>query len=90
MSCPENQIDEVWNFPYDIGQSLQHDFNALVRRQQAKRQPHVFSLNAKLVFADIGICKWSIRDSVYNDVDLVGRDVVLRAQHVAAALGHND
>ncbi len=74
MGGAEHDVHSVRIRVQDRGQRIDHVLHALVRRQEPEREDHGLALDAKPVLVAGG--KHRLRNSVRNQVDLVGTDSV--------------
>ncbi len=94
--------DQVWmcrteHDIHGVGAALQnrrhgvdHDFDALVGRQQAESQNDGPPAKSEFGLRRIGPDKRSIRNAVGNHLDLVIRDLIDACQQLATLSGHHD
>jgi len=59
----------------DCRQGLDDVFYALVRREQAKREQNFFAFGSEGILIEVGVGEGQVRNTVWNQIDLGGRDV---------------
>jgi len=69
---------------------LDYVFDALVWREQAEREQHIFSFSSKAILEETGIGKRQIGDPVGDEIDFVRRDVKHFSQNIGGLLAHDN
>ena len=90
MRGAEHDIDRIGAAFQDRGHGIDHDFDALVRREQAERQNDGSVAEAELGLRLLGLDEWEVGNSVRDDLDLFRRHPVDGAQQLPAFLRHDD
>ncbi len=75
MRRARDDVNDILVFRQNLRQRLDHVFDSLVRRKQAKREQDCLPFYPEPVFVEIRIEKWQVWDSVRNHVDLAARHV---------------
>ncbi len=65
-----HDVNDVLVPGQNLRQRPNYVFDSLVRRKQAEREQNRFPFHSELVFVEIGIQEWEIRNAVRNHVDL--------------------
>ena len=90
MRRAQDHVDGVGPASQDRGHRIDHDLDALVGRQQAEGQDDRAAGESEPGLGLVRLDEGKIGNAVGDDLDLVGRKPVDRAQHVAALFGHHD
>ena len=90
MRGAENDIDRIRAALQDRRHGIDHDFDALVRREQAERQNDGSVAEAELGLGLLGLDEREVGNAVRDDFDLFRRHPVDGAQQLAAFLRHDD
>ncbi len=89
MRCAEHDIYCIRAAFQNRRHGVDHDFDALVGRQQAECQNDRLPTKSEIGLRRIGPDKCDVRYAVGNDFDLVVRHLIDAAQQLAALLGHH-
>ena len=89
MRCAEHDIDRIRAALQNRRHGVDHDFDALVGRQQAECQNDRLPAKSELGLRRIGLDKRNVGNAVGNDFDLVVRHLIDAAQQLAALVGHH-
>ncbi len=89
MGGAEYHVHRTRPASQDLRHGIDHDLDALVRRQQAEGQDDRSAGEAQLQLRDRGVLERCIWNSVRNDVDLLRRNAVDRMQQIASLLCHH-
>ena len=90
MGRAENDIDGVWAGFDDFGHGIEHDFDALVRRQKPKCENDRLSGKAEFCLGVMRFDERKVGYSVRNDLDLVRRHVMNGSKKFPAFFCHDD
>ena len=83
-----NDLDQVRKLADHLGQRVQSVFDALIRREQAEREHHVFACDPELVLAGVRVDEGHVGDPVGDDVNLLlGHAVDIHQEGPAAFRG---
>ena len=72
MRLAQHDVNDVGKFADDVRQAPQGKLDALVRRQQPKREQHLLARHAEFVLEIIRVGERHVGNAVRDEIDLCG------------------
>ena len=89
MGLPQHDVNDVGKFADDVRQRAQREFDALVRREQAEGEQHLFAGHAEFILEIIRVGKRHVGNAVRDEINFCRRRLINVAQKFPAAFAHH-
>ncbi|MGH7967269.1 MAG: hypothetical protein ACREIC_00935, partial [Limisphaerales bacterium] len=70
MRLAQHDVNDVGKLRQDLWQRIEHVFDALVRREQAEGQQHLFARHHELVIEIIRVGERHVGDAMRDEINL--------------------